>query len=101
MRLRRCLHLWVATLPCVLFACGGSVSSTSNETQSESGEASAAPLVLESIEFERYEAQPMVVDARLVGVGVGAVAVWRRAPFVIVVGVAMATTALVRWQTWV
>lgn len=43
----------------------------------------------------------MVVDARLVGVGIGAVAVWRRAPFVIVVGVAMATTALVRWQTWV
>ena len=38
----------------------------------------------------------IVVDARLVGVGLAAVAVWRRAPFVVVVVVAMAATALVR-----
>ncbi len=43
--------------------------------------------------------ETLVLDARVVGVGVGAVAVWRRAPFVIVVVVAMAATALVRWQT--
>jgi len=38
----------------------------------------------------------IVVDARLAGVGLAAVAVWRRAPFVVVVVVAMAATALVR-----
>lgn len=38
----------------------------------------------------------LTIDARLFGVAVGAVAVWRRAPFVIVVLAAMATTALVR-----
>ena len=38
----------------------------------------------------------IVVDARLVGVGLAAVAVWRRASFVVVVVVAMAATALVR-----
>ena len=38
----------------------------------------------------------IVVDARLVGVGLAAVAVWRRAPFVVVVVVAMAAPALVR-----
>ena len=43
--------------------------------------------------------ETLVLDARVVGVGVGAVAVWRRAPFVIVVVVAMTATALVRWQT--
>ena len=36
------------------------------------------------------------VDGRLVGVAVGAVAVWRRAPFVVVVVAAMAATALLR-----
>ena len=38
----------------------------------------------------------IVVDARLAAVGLAAVAVWRRAPFVVVVVVAMAATALVR-----
>jgi hypothetical protein len=38
----------------------------------------------------------LVLDARLAGVGLAAVAVWRRAPFVVVVLVAMAATALVR-----
>ena len=45
--------------------------------------------------------ETLVLDARIVGVGAGAVAVWRRAPFVVVVLVAMAVTALVRWQTWI
>ena len=38
----------------------------------------------------------LVLDAHLAGVGLAAVAVWRRAPFVVVVLVAMAATALVR-----
>jgi hypothetical protein len=36
------------------------------------------------------------IDARLVGVVVAAIALWRRAPFVLVVLVAAAATALVR-----
>ncbi len=41
-------------------------------------------------------AQAVVVDARLAGVAVAGVAVWRRAPFIVVVLVAMVATALVR-----
>ncbi len=39
------------------------------------------------------------IDARSAGVAVGAVAVWRRAPFVLVVVLAMTVTAAIRWQT--
>ena len=42
------------------------------------------------------DGRTLAVDGRLVGVGVGAVAVWRRAPFVVVVVAAMAATALLR-----
>jgi branched-subunit amino acid transport protein len=38
----------------------------------------------------------LVVDARIVGLGVAAVALWRRVPFVVVVLLAAAATALVR-----
>jgi Branched-chain amino acid transport protein (AzlD) len=38
----------------------------------------------------------LVVDARLAGLGVAAVLVWRRAPFLVVVVAAAATAALVR-----
>jgi hypothetical protein len=38
----------------------------------------------------------LVVDARSVGVVVGALAAWRRAPFAVVVVLAATTTALVR-----
>ena len=41
----------------------------------------------------------LVVDARVAGVGLATVAVWRRAPFVVVVLVAMAATAVVRLVT--
>jgi hypothetical protein len=41
----------------------------------------------------------LVFDARLVGVAAGAVALWRRAPFVLVVLVAMASTAAWRAVT--
>lgn len=39
------------------------------------------------------------IDARVAGVTVAGIAVIRRAPFVVVVLVAMAVTALIRWQT--
>ena len=42
------------------------------------------------------DGESLVVDGRLVGVAVGAVAVWRRAPFVVGVVAAMAATALLR-----
>jgi len=45
--------------------------------------------------------QSLVLDARVLGVAAGTVAVWRRAPFVVVVIAAMAVTALARWQTWI
>ena len=38
----------------------------------------------------------LVLDARAAGVGAAAVAAWREAPFLVVVGIAMAVTALVR-----
>ena len=38
----------------------------------------------------------LVFDARAAGLAVAIVATWRRAPFVVVVGAAAATTALVR-----
>ena len=38
----------------------------------------------------------LVLDARAAGLAVAGVAVWRRAPFLIVVGLAAVTTALVR-----
>jgi len=45
--------------------------------------------------------EELVLDARVWGVGAGIVAVWRRAPFTMVVLSTMAVTALVRWQTLV
>ncbi len=45
------------------------------------------------------DGRSLTIDARLCGVGVGLFAVWRRAPFVVVVLAAMTATALVRWQT--
>lgn len=41
-------------------------------------------------------ANELVFDARAAGLAVAVVAVWRRAPFIVVVIVAMAATALVR-----
>jgi hypothetical protein len=38
----------------------------------------------------------LVIDARAAGLAAGAIAVWRKAPFVLVVIVAAAVTALVR-----
>jgi branched-subunit amino acid transport protein len=43
--------------------------------------------------------ETLVLDARIFGVAAGAISVWRKAPFVVVVVVSMAVTAVVRWQT--
>jgi len=39
----------------------------------------------------------LVIDARLAGVAVAGVAAWRRAPFLLILVLAAATTALFRW----
>jgi branched-subunit amino acid transport protein len=44
--------------------------------------------------------QSLVIDARVAGVAVAAVAVWRRAPFVVVVIAAAGVTAAVRALGW-
>jgi len=38
----------------------------------------------------------LVVDARLIGVGIGGVAVWKKMPFTLVVLTAMLSTAVIR-----
>ncbi len=45
------------------------------------------------------EDQALVADARLVGLAVAAIALWQRAPFVVVVIAAAAATALFRLVT--
>ena len=42
------------------------------------------------------DGQELVIDERVVGMGAAAIAVWRRAPALLVVAIAAATTALVR-----
>ena len=42
------------------------------------------------------EGQEIVIDARLVGLFVAALALWRRAPFVVVILLASAATAVIR-----
>lgn len=38
----------------------------------------------------------LVVDARLIGVGIGGLAVWKKMPFTLVVLIAMLSTAVIR-----
>jgi hypothetical protein len=45
------------------------------------------------------DGQELTVDARAAGLAVAAVAVWRKAPFLLVVALAAATTALLRAVT--
>lgn len=45
------------------------------------------------------DGRSLVLDARAVGLAVAGVAVWRRAPFIVVVVLAAASTALVRALT--
>lgn len=55
----------------------------------------AALIAVQTLESEGT----LRLDARLAGVAVGAVAVWRRVPFAAVVIMAMTVTAAIRWQT--
>ncbi|MFT4659263.1 MAG: putative membrane protein [Candidatus Aldehydirespiratoraceae bacterium] len=41
----------------------------------------------------------IVIDARIVGLMVAGIALWRRAPFVVVIAIASAATAIVRLVT--
>ncbi|GJM38745.1 MAG: hypothetical protein DHS20C19_21120 [Acidimicrobiales bacterium] len=43
--------------------------------------------------------ESLTIDARAAGLAAGVIAVWRRAPFVVVVILAMTVTAAIRWQT--
>jgi len=52
----------------------------------------AALIVLQTV----TDGRTLVVDARAAGVAVAVLAQWRRAPFLVVVGSACLTTALVR-----
>lgn len=42
----------------------------------------------------------LIVDARLVGVAAAGLAVWRRAPFIVVVVIGAATTGVLRAAGW-
>jgi branched-subunit amino acid transport protein len=44
--------------------------------------------------------QALTVDARVLGVGAAVIALWRRAPFVVVVLIAAVTTAVARQLGW-
>lgn len=44
--------------------------------------------------------QSLVIDARLFGLGVAVVALLLRAPFLVVIIAAAASTAIVRWLGW-
>ena len=56
----------------------------------------AAVVMAVIVQLSVAEGRSLVVDARLAGVGVAAVLVWRRAPFIVVVLGAAAATALLR-----
>jgi branched-subunit amino acid transport protein len=45
------------------------------------------------------DGRSLTIDARAAGVAVALVAIWRRLPFLVVVGLAAATTALLRLVT--
>ena len=44
--------------------------------------------------------QPFLIDARVLGLGVAVVALLLRAPFLVVIIAAAASTALIRWLGW-
>lgn len=56
----------------------------------------AALVVVQTVTSGRH----LEVDARLVAVAAAALALWRRAPFIVVVVVGAATAALVRAAGW-
>ena len=56
----------------------------------------AAVVMAVIVQLSVGDGRSLTVDARLAGIAVAAVLVWRRAPFVAVVVAAAATTAIVR-----
>lgn len=56
----------------------------------------AAVVMAVIVQLTVADGRSLVIDARLAGVAVAGVLVWRRAPFIVVVLVAAAVTALVR-----
>lgn len=56
----------------------------------------AAVVMAVVVQLSVTSGRTIVVDARAAGIAVAAVAVWRRAPFVVVVLVAAAATGIVR-----
>lgn len=56
----------------------------------------AAVVMAVIVQLTVASGRSLVVDARLAGVAVAAVLVWRRAPFIVVVVAAAAVTALLR-----
>ena len=56
----------------------------------------AAVVMAVIVQLAVGEGRSLAIDARLAGMGVAAVLVWRRAPFVLVVVAAAAATATVR-----
>jgi len=56
----------------------------------------AAVVMAVIVQLTLGDGRSLTIDARLAGMAVAAVLVWRRAPFVAVVCAAAATTALVR-----
>lgn len=63
----------------------------------ELAEVLPAALLAALVAVQTFDAgRALAVDARLAGLGAAVFAIWRRAPFLVVVLVAGATTALVR-----
>ena len=56
----------------------------------------AAVVTAVIVQLSVARGQDLVIDARLAGVAVAGVLVWRRAPFIVVVVAAAATTAALR-----
>jgi branched-subunit amino acid transport protein len=84
------------------FASVGGRTETPGPSQWIPGAAALIPAALFAalIAVQTFEVEGRLeLDARFAGVAVAGFAVWRRAPFVVVVVSAMAVTAAVRWQT--
>lgn len=99
------LMLWaailVASVGCYLFKLAGmSVPASVLARPAVQRVAALLPVVMLSalIAVQTVgSGQALVFDARLAGIAVAGVAIWRRAPFLVVLILAAGTTALIRW----
>ena len=98
------MSLWIAILAaclgCYLFKLAGlSVPRTLLERPKVQRISALLPVVLLSalVAVQTFSTgSALVLDARAAGLAVARIAVWRRAPFLVVVALAALTTALVR-----